>query len=202
VFFAEGGYQPFPTELTRTSRRLFGPSWLVSFCNGNEQQVAIAVSVEATDLTIGEDGIVVGARVGDFQSAAVPVGTNFPLEPEVGAVGVAGGVGARVSALPRYRRLANRTDAFSGIWTYSLDATVQLRGIKSGREMDTSEVGFARWESMYNLRPVVANPDSAQVRLSDTLHILVNGETPTVVEIFRRADVPASLEAFDRRRTP
>ena len=202
VFFAESAYEDFPLDLTRTSRRSYGPSWIVSLCRGNEQQVVIAVSVLSTDLTIDELGIVRGVQSGDFQADAVPVGTTFPLEPELGAVRIAEETGARVSAMPRYVRQAKRSNAFSGIWRYPLESTVRLRGVLSGRNIDTDLVAFTRWSSMYDLRPVTANPDSASVERSELLTILVNGTTQTVFEIVRRADVPASVEAVTRRGNP
>jgi hypothetical protein len=202
VFFAESAYEEFPPDLTRTSRRSYGPSWIVSLCRGNEQQVAIAVSVLSADLTVDELGIVRGVQSGDFQADAVPVGTTFPLEPELGAVQIAEATGARVSATPRYVRQAKRSNSFSGIWRYPLESTVRLRGVFSGRDIDTDLVAFTRWSSMYDLRPVAANPDSASVERSELLTILVNGTTQTVFEIVRRADVPASVEAVIRRGNP
>lgn len=195
VFLAESGYDPFPAELVREYRRALGPMWTVSFCSGGEQQVAIAVSVEATDLTIDEEGIVVGLKSGDFISKGVPVGVTFPIEPEVGAVEVAGTVNARVKALPRYRRLADLYGPYSGIWTYEVESTVRMRGDRSGVNIDTNVVDFSRWASIRDLRPVMANQDSASKSRSEVFQINSGGGSISV-EVFRRVDVPVSLESF------
>lgn len=202
VFLAESGYEAFALDVHPAVRRTFGPVWLVSLCHGSEQQVAVAISVEAVDVTIDDGGIIRGLHSGDLASVAVPVGTQFPLEPELGAVSVAQKVDARVSAVPVYRRKARKSDAFSGIWTYSLESSVPLRGAKSGADIDTNAVGFARWESMYNLRPVTANPDSASAERAESTSIRPDGQTPIVYQMLRRLDVPASLEAISLRRTP
>lgn len=196
VFLAESGYDPFPIDLAHEYRRAFGATWLVSFCHGDEQQVAVAVSVESTDLTIDEGGIVRGVDPGDFWDIGVPVGTQYPIEPEVGTVAIAGTVGVRVSALPRYRRLAGRLDAFSGLWTYEVESSVHMRGDHSGRDVDTNMVGFARWTTVHSLRAVMANQDSAGKSRSEIFATSSDGVTWINVEVFRRADVPVSLETF------
>lgn len=202
VFLAESGYEPFPVNLAREYRRTFGATWIVSFCSGSEQQVAVAVSVESTDLNIDQDGIVVGVKVGDFWAAGVPVGTNFPVEPELGAVDVATMVNARVSALPRYRRLADRYSAFSGIWSYQVESSVRIRGERSGVELDTNVVDFSRWASLRDFRPVMANQDSIGKSRSESFTVSSDGVNFTSVEVFRRVDVPVSLEAFALTRQP
>lgn len=202
VFLAESGYDQFPADLLREYRRAFGATWLVSFCSGGEQQVAIAVSVESTDLTIDEGGIVRGVKSGDFWSTGVPVGTQFPVEPELGSVDIAGTVSSRVSALPRYRRLANRYSAFSGIWTYQVESSVQMRGDRSGVDIDTNMVDFSRWTSVRDLRPVMANQDSIGKSRSELFAVSTDGVNWTNVEVFRRVDVPVSLETFAIARTP
>jgi hypothetical protein len=202
VFLAESGYDPFPAELIREYRRAFGATWLVSFCSGGEQQVAIAVSVESTDLTIDEDGVVRGVKSGDFWSTGVPSGTQFPVEPELGSVDIAGTVSSRVSALPRYRRLANRYSAFSGIWTYQLESGVRLRGTRSGVDIDTTVVDFSRWASVRDLRPVMANQDSTGKARSEVFAVSTDGVTWANVEVTRRVDVPVSLETFVIARNP
>lgn len=202
VFLAESGYDEFPVEYPRDIRRTYGPTWIVSFCSGSEQQAAIAVSVESTDLTIDEAGFVHGHKPGDFQPSAVPEGAHFPAEPEVGTVGVVAVVGAKVSALPRYRRLAQRYDSFSGIWTFQVESPVRMQGTRSGIEIDTNMVDFSPWSSPRDLRPVMANQDSAGKARLEIFSSSIDGVTWTTHDAYRRISVPVALEPFTVARNP
>lgn len=160
------------------------------------------MSVESSDLSIDEVGIVRTIRSGDFYSAGVPVGTNFPVEPELGAVAISTTVGTRIAALPRYRRLGDRYSAFSGIWTYQLESNVRLHGDHSGLDVDTNVVNFSRWASVRDLRPVVAHRDSMGRSRTESFTASSDGVAFTRVDVTRRADAPVSLETFALWRTP
>jgi hypothetical protein len=77
TFFAESGYDPIAPEVVRAYRRTFSASLLVGLCDGSEQQVAIAVSVESTDLVLDVNGRVQGVVSGDFLLAGVVRGTSI-----------------------------------------------------------------------------------------------------------------------------
>lgn len=202
VFLAESAYEPFAAEVSAVTRRTYGAKWLVSLCHGSEQQIAIAVAVEATNLTIDAGGIARGVRPGDFSVDGVPVGTTYPLEPELGTVGVAEKTTVRVSEIPRYRRRAHLYSALSGLWTYQVESSVRMRLDRSGAEVDTNWVGFFRWNSTYDLRPVASNPDSMGTSRSEFIPDSPDGIRFTTVEILRRSDVPVWLETFAVVRNP
>jgi len=193
TFFAESGYDPFAPEVVREYRRTFGAAWLVGLCNGTEQQVVIAVSVESTDIAVDANGTVQSVLPGDFYVGGVAPGTSIPTEPEYGAVFVSTRSKRLVARVPRLRRNAGRAGAFSAVWTYELDRPTNVVGVNSGVARSRSTIGVGKWSSATDLRMLDENPDDAALRREETFEFVVNGEGASAV-VTRRADVPARWE--------
>lgn len=193
VYFVESGYGVFPVELVREYRRGYGASWIVGLCHGAEQQVAISVSVESTDIVVDAEGRVNGILPGDFALVGVVPGVTVPTEPEYGAVFSSSRAHRRVDGVPRLTRNGNRASPFTAIWTYDLESAVSLRGTTSGVERSRLVVGIGKWGSQTDTRMLDWNPDSAAVVREETFYFFVNG-TPSTLVVTRRADVPASWE--------
>ncbi|MBK7908634.1 MAG: hypothetical protein IPJ78_19075 [Gemmatimonadetes bacterium] len=195
---AESGYDPFPENLHPGYRHAWGASWVVGLCSGSEQQVAIAVSVELTNMVINASGFVDGVQSGDFFSTGVKPGTTIPAAPEYAAVLTANRSKVLVSDIPRLRRLAQHGSPFTAVWTFPLNSSVQIAGLVSGRERSRSYLSVGWWDDERDLRILDANPDDAGEPREETVSFPVNG-TPTTVTITRRADVPVRWEPVARR---
>jgi hypothetical protein len=198
VHLAAAGYDPFPPELVRELRRGYGPMWLVGLCSGSEQQVAIAVSVESTDIPIDANGHVQGVLAGDFMIVGVRPGATVPIEPEYGAVFTATRARRLVAGVPRLTRNADRASPFTAIWTYDLDSPVTVVGANSGVDRTRAAFGLGRWSSPTDTRMMDSDPDAAGIPREETLSFFVNG-TPATLVVTRRTDVPARWEPVTAR---
>lgn len=137
---AESAYEPAGADIPEQIRRSLGDQWLVGLCAGNEQQVAIAVSVSATNVTV-EQGrlgpLMRGARSGDFKVMGVRAGAEVPLPPERTVLGAAAMTGRRVASAPRLVRRPMPKSAFTSVWSIGLPTSaygVRRRRTQSGPE--------------------------------------------------------------------
>jgi hypothetical protein len=89
ALYAASAFERLPEIVPAPNRRPYGSYWLVTLCAKGSPQVSLAVSAQATDLTI------VNGRIqfpfyygGEFFSQGIPVGHQgeFPSTPEQAAV--------------------------------------------------------------------------------------------------------------------
>lgn len=142
---AESAYEPAGADIPEQIRRSLGDQWLVGLCAGNEQQVAIAVSVSATNVTV-EQGrlgpLMRGARSGDFKVMGVRAGAEVPLPPERTVLGAAAMTGRRVASAPRLVRRPMPKSAFTSVWSIGFDADVRVRSAASPDPIWARELVF------------------------------------------------------------
>ncbi|MBK7905395.1 MAG: hypothetical protein IPJ78_02420 [Gemmatimonadetes bacterium] len=197
VYLAESAYEPMAPDVPREYRRGFGAQWLVGLCSGSEQQLAIAVSVEAADLTIDSKGVLIGARAGDFRSASVVPGAVLPVSPEVGAVQAARQFGERVAGVPTLRRLGHRFSAFTSVWVFPVERPVVARGRDSGTSRQSGSLAFGINGGMRDPSVLLGNPDFVdESRAEPQLVWTENGSREII--LMRRVDVPIRWEAVSR----
>lgn len=101
--YAASAFERLPESVPAPNRRPYGSYWLVTLCAGGTPQVSLAVSAQATDLTILNGRIQFPFYYGgEFFSQGIPVGYQgeFPSTPEQAAVRTSQLSGRHVKNVP------------------------------------------------------------------------------------------------------
>ncbi len=197
AFYAESGYDSLPTDLPVEMRRGLGPQWLLGLCNGDNQELAISVSSEATDLSVRADGTISILKNGDFWDVGVPVGVRIPAWPENAAVAAAA-PGYRVSGVPVLRRRARNQVMFIADWYFPIEQEGEIRGLVSGVSRRVSALQFGIYSSFSDVKVLDAHPDFADESRVEVARVSLGGGNVRLVPITRRADVAFWIEPVVR----
>jgi hypothetical protein len=151
AFYAATPYGTFPEGYHPGFSIAFGPYYLVQMRSGSTAEVLVAVAGYATEVAIDSSGYIDGPVQGgnEFVSQGVPLDTTrpnlaFSVTPEEAVFRAGQLTGARVSSVPQLLRVGLPLGPFSSVWKLTLDRTVRVTVVETGRKEEVSEiyVGF------------------------------------------------------------
>lgn len=143
AFYARSAYDAVPANAPAAFRKVVGSHWIVGMCEGSAQQVAIAVSVAATDAVVGSGEVRLHhPGNANFFVMGVPVGAQIPMTPESIADFTAKRTSMRLSMVPELVMRPYPNSPLVALWQVTLEAAVRVKGVSTKSSRDR-EVLFA-----------------------------------------------------------
>jgi hypothetical protein len=203
-YYAHSGFDPVESPAPTELRRAWGSKWIFGLCSGAEQQVALAVSDEVTNLKIETSGDIHYVRSGDFFLMAVPIGRNIPAPPEWSAVSTSKKVRARVSGVPILQRRGDLSVPVIADWVFPIETSTLVRGHDSEVERSVSALAFGEYFGRGRVEhvPLDADPEYAAAPRGIRLTAMTSPTTSQTFTILRRLNVPARRELVEALGTP
>jgi hypothetical protein len=137
---------------------VWGPQWIVTFCRGRAPTIAISVAAYATNLSLDNGPIVMGAppfgpRGDEFLFRGLPLDwqSGVSVTPETAAILVATQTHRLVDRLPRL--VAPRVPTglpFSAKWAVHLDQPVTVQGTDTAATWVTDELYIGNESAIYD----------------------------------------------------
>lgn len=182
VEYAESVYEPLPDTVSASTRRAFGPAFLVRLLVGLVPTVNVAVSVYQTDIQIRDGKVVMtpGSAGGTFEALGSErtYGYSQPIGPEQATLAVGKATGAKIALVPSlWLPTWDYAPAFAK-WRLTLDRTVSFRGVQSGHVYSTRIV----YVGLRSISGVPGgNPDAMFVPLDTQPQMDSIGGNPPVI---------------------
>ncbi len=141
ALYARSAFNAPSQDIPAPYRRIHGPWWLVTFCDGlGSPSVSVAVSAWATDLTL-QAGKLSFPRISgtEFVAVGVPLGHvgEYPMAPEVAVEVGAQQTGKRISSVPELiTPLPGDGPPQLARWHLTLEAPSSVRSSSGVRAVD------------------------------------------------------------------
>lgn len=199
VFYASTPYELFPAGYHPGFTHGYGPYYLVQMKAGSTPVLHVAVAAYASQVEIDNEGNVRRPveRGNEFLSQGIPVDTarpNLPgsLSPEAAVARVGRLTDARVSEVPELMWPGLQVRPFSSLWKLTLDRTVRVRAIASGR---TTEVRHLYVGAKPGRRLMIPADEQPTVVTSWPMRTGPNGEE--IIEPVQLPLVPGRPTVFE-----
>lgn len=201
AFYAESAYAPLPPDVSVQYRKLFGPYWIITFCQAGDPAVSIALSAYDTDVQLAPDGdlnVSAESGYGVFQLGISADQDGAPISPERAVQFAALGSHHRVAGVPHLiMRAGGPTYAQVAIWRFDMEVPITVKGRISGQTVTSTAMAVA---SDYNHMPVTAFTALPDTATSSTelfrYSPIIDGQLgpPATIRLVRRADIPRVYE--------
>jgi hypothetical protein len=129
AYYVESAYSDVPTDAPMVIQKQARSQWLVGFCYGTTEEMVVAISAYATDVTLSDDGSRITAPgVGNFLPMGVPVGAEVPMSPEATAIATAAASRRRVAEVPQLVMRSIPAAPVIAVWRVGLESDVTVSG--------------------------------------------------------------------------
>jgi hypothetical protein len=212
--YARSAFNPPPENISLPLRRVYGPWWLLTFCDGaGSPSVSLAVSAWATDLAIVNGRLrfppISGA---EFVAVGIPAGHvgEYPSAPEAAIELGARRTGRRVSRVPELvTPMQEDGPPQLARWRLTLEGPVALRTGSGARSTDEVFVSPASIRGRTVVTSVAAREQPAAVDFAWSPAPVIGEQFDAyrararaslqVAKITRRADTPVRVEPITGR---
>ena len=214
TLYASTAYEPVDSQVSanamgRVYERIFGPWWLVTFCDrGGELQVGLAVSAYATDLRIEADGQLnlplIGGEWFHWEGIPKAAAGEWPASPEHAVQMAAKLTGRRVATLPEFIAPGiTGGSPFHGHWRMGLDGSAEYRRVDTGAQVraEDSYIGNAPGAiAPAAFLPTPEQPEGKVFRYRTNAVIGAPAQPPEYAASYvrRRSDVPVDFVPVTR----
>ena len=146
--YARSAYEPLSARVSPMTRRMFGPHWVVAFCEQGKPSAILTFSALATSLRASSMEVRMQAvSEADFMSFGYPAAANPDMFSPEGAARIAfARTGRRVASVPDLINALPPASAAVPRWRVTLESPVLVRSATdtTARSRSTLFVGFSR----------------------------------------------------------
>ncbi len=156
--WAEQPNAVIPVTVLPIAHWVWGPQWIVTFCRGRTPTIAISVAAYATNLSLENAPLVLGAppfgpRGDEFLFRGLPLDwqSGVSVTPETAAMLIAKQTGRLVDRVPRLvGPRAPHGLPFSAKWAVHLDRPVTVQGTDTAATWATDELYIGNESVIYD----------------------------------------------------